>query len=97
MLSHRSCVLIDIITSVPVAVTEVECVCEGYQSEALRRLSETVPENQCFTMVFKGGRKSLYFKSHSAEEAQHWVRGLRMLKEQVANMTQKEKLDQYPA
>ncbi|XP_030592187.1 1-phosphatidylinositol 4,5-bisphosphate phosphodiesterase delta-3-A [Archocentrus centrarchus] len=77
------------------AVTEVECVCEGYQSEALRRLSGTVPENQCFTMVFKGGRKSLYIKCRSAEEAQHWVRGLRKLKEQAANMTQKEKLDHW--
>uniref|UniRef100_A0A669C434 Phosphoinositide phospholipase C n=1 Tax=Oreochromis niloticus TaxID=8128 RepID=A0A669C434_ORENI len=78
------------------AVTEVECVCEGYQSEALRRLSGTLPENQCFTVVFKGARKSLDLKCPTAEEAQHWVRGLRTLKERVASMSQKEKLDQYP-
>uniref|UniRef100_A0A669CDK4 Phosphoinositide phospholipase C n=1 Tax=Oreochromis niloticus TaxID=8128 RepID=A0A669CDK4_ORENI len=68
------------------AVTEVECVCEGYQSEALRRLSGTLPENQCFTVVFKGARKSLDLKCPTAEEAQHWVRGLRTLKERVASM-----------
>lgn len=33
----------------------------------------------------------------SEVEAQCWVRGLRTLKDYVANMTQKEKLDQYPA
>nr|XP_004552430.2 1-phosphatidylinositol 4,5-bisphosphate phosphodiesterase delta-3-A isoform X1 [Maylandia zebra] len=77
------------------AVTEVECVCEGYQSEALRRLSGTLPENQCFTVVFKGARKSLDLKCPTAEEAQHWVRGLRMLKERVARMSQKEKLDHW--
>ncbi|XP_005468964.1 1-phosphatidylinositol 4,5-bisphosphate phosphodiesterase delta-3-A isoform X2 [Oreochromis niloticus] len=77
------------------AVTEVECVCEGYQSEALRRLSGTLPENQCFTVVFKGARKSLDLKCPTAEEAQHWVRGLRTLKERVASMSQKEKLDHW--
>lgn len=81
----------------PVAVTEVECVREGCQSEALRPLSGSVPENQCFTVVFKGTRKSLDLLCTCEDEAQHWVRGLRTLKERVANMTQKEKLDQYPA
>ncbi|CAB1341645.1 unnamed protein product [Coregonus sp. 'balchen'] len=79
-----------------VSVTEVECVREGCQSEALRRLSGSVPENQCFTVVFRGARKSLDLLCPCEEEARHWVRGIRTLKERVANMTQKEKLDQYP-
>ncbi|XP_072224596.1 1-phosphatidylinositol 4,5-bisphosphate phosphodiesterase delta-3-A-like [Leuresthes tenuis] len=77
------------------AVTEVECVREGCQSEALRRLSGSVPDNQCFTVVFRGARKSLDLLSSCPEEAQRWVRGLRFLKERVANMTQKEKLDHW--
>lgn len=81
----------------PVAVTEVECVREGCQSEALRRLSGSVKENQCFTVVFRGARKSLDLLCPCEDEAQRWVRGLRALKDYVANMTQKEKLDQYPA
>lgn len=80
-----------------VAVTEVECIREGCKSEALRRLSGSVQENQCFTVVFKGGRKSLDLLCPDEVEAQSWVRGLRALKEYVANMSQKEKLDQYPA
>ncbi|KAG7234782.1 hypothetical protein INR49_003996 [Caranx melampygus] len=63
------------------AVTEVECVREGCQSEALRRLSGSVPENRCFTVVFRGTRKSLDLLCPCEVEAQRWVRGLRMLKE----------------
>ncbi|CAG07256.1 unnamed protein product, partial [Tetraodon nigroviridis] len=79
------------------AATEVECIREGCQSEALRRLSGSVQDKQCFTVVFRGARKSLDLVCPSEAEAQCWVRGLRTLKEYVANMTQKEKLDQYPA
>ncbi|XP_029944479.1 1-phosphatidylinositol 4,5-bisphosphate phosphodiesterase delta-3-A-like [Salarias fasciatus] len=77
------------------AVTEVECVREGCKSEALRRLSGSVPENQCFTVVFRGARKSLDLLCPCEDDAQRWVRGLRTLKERVANMTQKEKLDHW--
>lgn len=80
-----------------VAATEVECIREGCQSEALRGLSGSVQDKQCFTVVFRGARKSLDLVCSSEAEAQCWVRGLRTLKEYVANMTQKEKLDQYPA
>uniref|UniRef100_A0A8C4HFZ0 Phosphoinositide phospholipase C n=1 Tax=Dicentrarchus labrax TaxID=13489 RepID=A0A8C4HFZ0_DICLA len=78
------------------AVTEVECVREGCQSEALRRLSGSVQENQCFTVIFRGARKSLDLLCPCEDEAKRWVRGLRTLKDHVANMTQNEKLDQYP-
>ncbi|XP_044038545.1 1-phosphatidylinositol 4,5-bisphosphate phosphodiesterase delta-3-A isoform X1 [Siniperca chuatsi] len=77
------------------AVTEVECVREGCQSEALRRLSGSVPDNQCFTVIFRGARKSLDLLCPCEDEAQRWVRGLRTLKEHVSNMTQNEKLDHW--
>ncbi|KAJ8389935.1 hypothetical protein AAFF_G00112200 [Aldrovandia affinis] len=79
------------------AVTEVECVREGCQSEALRKLSGTVPEGQCFTVVFRGTRKSLDLCCTSQDEALCWVRGIRTLQERVSNMSQKEKLDQHPS
>uniref|UniRef100_A0A665U966 Phosphoinositide phospholipase C n=1 Tax=Echeneis naucrates TaxID=173247 RepID=A0A665U966_ECHNA len=52
------------------AVTEVECVREGCQSEALKRLSGSVPDNRCFTVVFRGARKSLDLLCNCEEEAQ---------------------------
>ncbi|XP_062382588.1 1-phosphatidylinositol 4,5-bisphosphate phosphodiesterase delta-3-A-like [Sardina pilchardus] len=76
-------------------VTEVECVREGCQSEVLRSLCGSVSEGQCFTLVFRGPRKSLDLRCSSGQEAQHWVRGIRTLKERLSNMTQKDKLDHW--
>uniref|UniRef100_A0A4W6F326 Phosphoinositide phospholipase C n=1 Tax=Lates calcarifer TaxID=8187 RepID=A0A4W6F326_LATCA len=78
------------------SIMDVECIREGCQSETLRQLVGSVPEGRCLTVVFKGPRKSLDLLCQSQEEAQHWARGIRTLKERVENMTQKEKLDQYP-
>ncbi|KAI7803562.1 1-phosphatidylinositol 4,5-bisphosphate phosphodiesterase delta-3-A [Triplophysa rosa] len=77
------------------SVTEVECVREGCQSECLRQLAGLVPESHCFTVVFRGARKSLDLCCPTQEEAQHWVRGIRLLKGRVANMSQKDKLDHW--
>ncbi|KAI9528075.1 1-phosphatidylinositol 4 5-bisphosphate phosphodiesterase delta-3-A [Dissostichus eleginoides] len=75
---------------------EVECVREGVQSETLRQMLDSGQEQRCLTVVFKGPRKSLDLLCQSVEEAQHWARGMRTLQERVENMTQKEKLNQYP-
>uniref|UniRef100_A0A8C9V419 Phosphoinositide phospholipase C n=1 Tax=Scleropages formosus TaxID=113540 RepID=A0A8C9V419_SCLFO len=77
-------------------VTDVECVREGCQSEVLRSLGGAVPEGQCFTLLFRGGRKSLDLRCSTEEEARRWVRGIRTLRDRLDNMTQKEKLDKYP-
>ncbi|KAL4617750.1 1-phosphatidylinositol 4,5-bisphosphate phosphodiesterase delta-3 [Arapaima gigas] len=78
------------------SVMEVECVREGCQSEVFRRLGGAVPEGRCFTVVFRGGRKSLDLRCSTEEEAQRWVRGIRTLHDRLTHMTQKEKLDKYP-
>lgn len=78
------------------SVWDVECVREGCQSECLRRLGGSVSESLCFTLVFRGGlRKSLDLRCSSAQEAQHWVRGIRTLQDRLSNMTQKDKLDHW--
>ncbi|KAA8581136.1 hypothetical protein FQN60_002717 [Etheostoma spectabile] len=61
------------------SVMEVECVREGCQSETLRQMVGSVPEQRCLTVVFKGPRKSLDLLCQSQEEAQHWARGIRTL------------------
>lgn len=76
---------------------EVECVQEGCKSETLRNMATLLPEEQCLTIVFKGGRKSLDLQCDTKEEAKHWVRGIQTLQGRVNNMTQKEKLDKYPS
>ncbi|KAI5617620.1 1-phosphatidylinositol 4,5-bisphosphate phosphodiesterase delta-3-A-like, partial [Silurus asotus] len=77
------------------SIMEVECVREGCQSETLRRMANSVPEKQCLTIVFKGGRKSLDLQCQSAEEAQHWARGICTLQDRINNMSHTEKLDPW--
>ncbi|XP_048857018.1 1-phosphatidylinositol 4,5-bisphosphate phosphodiesterase delta-3-A-like [Brienomyrus brachyistius] len=77
------------------SVADVECVREGCQSEVLRRLGVSLPEGQCFTVVFKGVRKSLDLCCSTEEEAQSWIHGIRTLQDRLNNMTQKEKLDNW--
>ncbi|MCI4384148.1 hypothetical protein PGIGA_G00035610 [Pangasianodon gigas] len=77
------------------SVMEVECVREGCQSETLRKLAGSVPEAQCLTIVFKGGRKSLDLQCQSIEEAQHWARGICTLQDRINNMSHTEKLDHW--
>uniref|UniRef100_A0A673LLV9 Phosphoinositide phospholipase C n=1 Tax=Sinocyclocheilus rhinocerous TaxID=307959 RepID=A0A673LLV9_9TELE len=50
----------------------LECVQEGCKSETLRNLATSLPEEQCLTIVFKGGRKSLDLQCDTKEEAKHW-------------------------
>uniref|UniRef100_A0A1A8BAZ2 Phosphoinositide phospholipase C n=1 Tax=Nothobranchius kadleci TaxID=1051664 RepID=A0A1A8BAZ2_NOTKA len=76
-------------------VMDVECIQEGCQSETLRRMAGSVPEDQCLTVVFKGSRKSLDLLCESQEEARHWVRGIHTLQERLKNMNQKDKLDHW--
>ncbi|XP_053494988.1 1-phosphatidylinositol 4,5-bisphosphate phosphodiesterase delta-3-A isoform X2 [Ictalurus furcatus] len=77
------------------SVMDVECVREGCQSETLRRLAGSVPEDQCLTIVFKGARKSLDLQCESVEEAQHWARGICTLQDRINNMSHTEKLDHW--
>ncbi|KAL2078620.1 hypothetical protein ACEWY4_026305 [Coilia grayii] len=76
-------------------VTDVECVLEGCQSEALRKLGRKVKEDECLTIVFKGPRKSLDIHCPSQEDAQSWARGIRTLQGRLENMTQTQKLDHW--
>ena len=79
-----------------VSVCDVEVVREGHQSEVLQSLAHEFAAECCFTLVFRGRRGNLDLVADSAEEAQSWIKGMRKLIENVENMGQREKLDQYP-
>lgn len=80
----------------PVSVLDVEAIREGHQSEVLLSTADEFPAERCFTLVFRGRRGNLDLVAESAEEAESWIRGLRKLIENVENMDEQEKLDQYP-
>lgn len=67
---------------------------EGHQSEIFHSME--FPPECCFTLVFRGRRGNLDLVAPSPEEAQAWIQGMRMLIENLQNMDECEKLDQYP-
>lgn len=75
----------------------IEAVREGHQSEGLRRFGGAFPPARCLTIAFKGRRKNLDLAAATPEEAQRWVRGLAKLRARLDAMSQRERLDQYPA
>uniref|UniRef100_A0A669ESA2 Phosphoinositide phospholipase C n=2 Tax=Oreochromis TaxID=8139 RepID=A0A669ESA2_ORENI len=77
------------------SVNDVEAVREGHQSEVLLSIADEFPPDRCFTLVFRGRRGNLDLVAESAEEAQSWIWGMRKLIENVENMGEREKLDQW--
>ncbi|XP_076027712.1 1-phosphatidylinositol 4,5-bisphosphate phosphodiesterase delta-4 [Genypterus blacodes] len=77
------------------SVRDLEAVREGHQSEVLLSIADEFPADRCFTVVFRGRRGNLDLVAESAEEAQSWIRGMRKLMENVENMGERERLDQW--
>ncbi|MBN3308426.1 PLCD4 phosphodiesterase, partial [Amia calva] len=77
------------------SVSDVEAVREGHESEVLQSIADEFPPDRCFTLVFRGRRGNLDLVADSAEEAQSWIKGMRKLIENLENMGQREKLDQW--
>uniref|UniRef100_A0A671V995 Phosphoinositide phospholipase C n=1 Tax=Sparus aurata TaxID=8175 RepID=A0A671V995_SPAAU len=77
------------------SVGDVEAIREGHQSEVLLSIADEFPADRCFTLVFRGRRGNLDLVAESAEEAQSWIRGMKKLIENLENMGEREKLDQW--
>ncbi|XP_061446454.1 1-phosphatidylinositol 4,5-bisphosphate phosphodiesterase delta-3 isoform X1 [Rhineura floridana] len=77
------------------SILHIESVREGYQSEGLRKFGSSFPEEQCFTIVFRGKRKNLDLAARTVDEAQRWVRGLTKLVARGDAMSQREKLEHW--
>ncbi|XP_047432267.1 1-phosphatidylinositol 4,5-bisphosphate phosphodiesterase delta-4 [Mugil cephalus] len=77
------------------SVSDVEAIREGHQSEILLSIADEFPADRCFTLVFRGRRGNLDLVAESAEEAQSWIKGIRKLIENLENMGEREKLDQW--
>ncbi|KAM7365220.1 hypothetical protein PAMP_016166 [Pampus punctatissimus] len=77
------------------SVSDVEAVREGHQSEVLLSIADEFPADRCFTLVFRGRRGNLDLVAESADEAQSWISGMRKLIENLENMGERERLDQW--
>lgn len=68
----------------------------GHRTEGLEKFARDVPENRCFSIVFKDQRSTLDLIAPSPADAQHWVQGLSKIIHHSGSMDQRQKLRQYP-
>lgn len=68
----------------------------GHRTEGLEKFARDVPEDRCFSIVFKNQRNTLDLIASSPADAQHWVQGLRKIIHHSGSMDQQQKLQQYP-
>lgn len=68
----------------------------GHRTEGLEKYARDVPEDRCFSIVFKNQRNTLDLIAPSPSDAQHWVQGLRKVIHHSGSMDQRQKLQQYP-
>ncbi|XP_022521135.2 1-phosphatidylinositol 4,5-bisphosphate phosphodiesterase delta-4 isoform X1 [Astyanax mexicanus] len=93
--AHSTCKLRWLWKPPLISISDVEAVREGHQSEVLLSIADEFPPDRCFTLVFRGRRGNLDLVAESAEEAQSWVKGMRKLIENLENMNERERLDQW--
>ncbi|XP_072541725.1 1-phosphatidylinositol 4,5-bisphosphate phosphodiesterase delta-4 [Salminus brasiliensis] len=77
------------------SVVDVEAVREGHESEVFLSVADEFPPERCFTLVFRGRRGNLDLVADTAEEAQAWIQGMRTLIDNLENMGESQKLDQW--
>lgn len=68
----------------------------GHRTEGLEKYARDVPEDRCFSIVFKDQRNTLDLIAPSPADARHWVQGLRKIIHHSGSMDQRQKLQQYP-
>lgn len=79
-----------------VSIEDIQEVRKGHRTEGLEKFARDVPEDRCFSIVFKDQRNTLDLIAPSPAEAQHWVQGLRKIIHHSGSMDQRQKLQQYP-
>ncbi|XP_024612128.1 1-phosphatidylinositol 4,5-bisphosphate phosphodiesterase delta-1 [Neophocaena asiaeorientalis asiaeorientalis] len=74
------------------SIEDIQEVRMGHRSEGLEKFARDVPEDRCFSIVFKDQRNTLDLIAPSPTEAQHWVQGLRKIVHHSGSMDQQQKL-----
>ncbi|XP_052555496.1 1-phosphatidylinositol 4,5-bisphosphate phosphodiesterase delta-3 isoform X1 [Tympanuchus pallidicinctus] len=77
------------------SVAHIVSVHRGHHSEGLRRYGCAIPEWNCFTIAFEGGRRNLDLGARDEDVALRWVRGLRTLRGRLRGMSQRERLEHW--
>ncbi|XP_037382374.1 1-phosphatidylinositol 4,5-bisphosphate phosphodiesterase delta-1 isoform X2 [Talpa occidentalis] len=76
-------------------IEDIQDVRMGHRTEGMEKFARDVPEDRCFSIVFKDQRNTLDLIAPSPADAQHWVRGLRKIIEHSGSMDQQQKLQHW--
>uniref|UniRef100_A0A4W2I7X4 Phosphoinositide phospholipase C n=1 Tax=Bos indicus x Bos taurus TaxID=30522 RepID=A0A4W2I7X4_BOBOX len=74
------------------SIEDIQEVRMGHRTEGLEKFARDVPENRCFSIVFKDQRNTLDLIAPSPADAQHWVQGLGKIIHHSGSMDQQQKL-----
>uniref|UniRef100_A0A2K5EK14 Phosphoinositide phospholipase C n=1 Tax=Aotus nancymaae TaxID=37293 RepID=A0A2K5EK14_AOTNA len=77
------------------SIEDIQEVRMGRRTEGLEKFARDVPEDRCFSIVFKDQRNTLDLIAPSPADAQHWVLGLRKIIHHSGSMDQRQKLQHW--
>lgn len=80
-----------------VSIDDIDSVRLGRHSEGLRKYTDKMVEDQCFSIIFKGKRSNLDLIAGSKEDARKWVTGLEKVMTNMHNLNSQQKTEQYPS
>nr|1MAI_A Chain A, Phospholipase C Delta-1 [Rattus norvegicus] len=73
------------------SIEDIQEVRMGHRTEGLEKFARDIPEDRCFSIVFKDQRNTLDLIAPSPADAQHWVQGLRKIIHHSGSMDQRQK------
>ncbi|XP_004635294.1 1-phosphatidylinositol 4,5-bisphosphate phosphodiesterase delta-1 isoform X2 [Octodon degus] len=77
------------------SIEDIQEVRMGHHTEGLEKFARDVPEDRCFSIIFKDQRNTLDLIAPSPVDAQHWVLGLRKIIHHSGSMNQQQKLQHW--
>ncbi|CAN9503279.1 unnamed protein product [Ophioblennius macclurei] len=82
-------------TSPEFSLDDISAVRHGRQSEGLKKNTEEQVEGRCFSIMFKGQRKTLDLIASSEEEAKQWVNSLQKIMSNIKNLSHQQKTEHW--
>ncbi|XP_043939324.1 1-phosphatidylinositol 4,5-bisphosphate phosphodiesterase delta-1-like isoform X2 [Protopterus annectens] len=92
---HESSKILKSPDSQTFSIEDIEDVRGGHQTEKFQKCAKEFPENQCFSIIFKGKKHNLDLVANSEKEAVHWISGMKKIMNSSNSMNQKEKLEYW--
>lgn len=78
------------------SIEEIESVRMGRQSEGLAKYTDPSDEDRCFSIIFNDRKKNLDLMAASPEEAKQWVNSLEKVINNMRDLNDQQKSEQYP-